>query len=144
MYNGEKAYYELRKTNFSYTCYIQGEYMFRAIERHILVNDSMSHSLLRLAIRPLYYIYFRTLDDIIVLIKESDVIQKPKELIVWLKRHRKMIDTIFKELDIMDNYYTQYNFETSLEFMKSKVVEPLKELNLTDSEIIRVLLEEDG
>lgn len=144
MYNGEKAYYELRKTNFSYTCHIQGEYMFRAIERHILVNDSMSHSLLRLAIRPLYYIYFRTLDDIIVLIKESDVIQKPKELIIWLKRHCKMIDTIFKELDIMDNYYTQYNFETSLEFMKSKVVEPLKELNLTDSEIIRVLLEEDG
>lgn len=138
MNNDIKIYNQLRKTTFSYTCEAQGILMLQAIENYLLSNNSMSHSLLRLALRPLFYTgYYNNLNDIIYLIENTLThddfykIKHPNELISWLKDNSKLIETIFKELNILNDYYEEEFFDK------------LIELNISSDEVYRVLLEEE-
>ncbi|MGN1411251.1 MAG: hypothetical protein ACI4WH_01910 [Oscillospiraceae bacterium] len=132
-----KLYRKFQQTIFSQDCKCQGLLMLQALEDYLLNDNDLKHSLLRLAIRPLYYTgYVENLNDVITTIKDtSDEFFKLKQsnkFIDWLKDNSSLVDTIFKELNILDDCYEE------------EVFDALKGLNLSDDEIFRIFTEEQS
>lgn len=132
-----KLYKNFQQTIFSQDCKCQGLLMLQALEDYFLNDNELKHSLLRLAIRPLYYTgYVENLNDVIATIKDTSddffKLKQPDNFIKWLEDNSPLVDTIFNELNILDDCYEEEFFDA------------LKGLNLSDDEIFRIIIEEES
>lgn len=106
-------YEQLRDTLFSYNCEQQAVRMLCACEIYLLSDFSLKHSLLRLIIRPLFYMDCMTTEFVIEFIKANqNNFKHPLMLCNYMKENADMISVIIDELMLCCDFYdTVYDAE---------------------------------
>lgn len=156
MDNDSIIYEQLRNAKVSQSCEGQARGMLAACEEYLLSDFSYKHSVLRLIIRPLFYIGFETVNDVLEFIKdEADNVKHPVELYDYAEQNSEMISAIINELKFCCGFYDiSYSPAAnaaacnnikfcSLDDFKSYFVSCCKEHNIDENEIPRIFLEEN-
>ncbi|MCL2360116.1 MAG: hypothetical protein FWC74_10275 [Candidatus Bathyarchaeota archaeon] len=122
--SNEKTYHRVRLAPVSGNCEFAAADYFRLIAPLCPAKEDIAHSLLRLAMRPVFYLPiadFENLLEIIMYINKD----RPSFL-KWLNENRDMIDLIFKELTICLFFYDlRYDDEKKIVILDHKVDEEM-------------------
>lgn len=156
MDNDAMIYEQLRDAKISQSCEGQACAMLAACEEYLLSDFSYKHSVLRLLIRPLFYIDLETVNDVLEFIQNrADSISRPFELCSYMEQNSEMISAVINELEFCCNFYdisysaaanavicNDINFR-SLDDFKGYFVSCCREHNIDENEIPRIFVEEN-
>lgn len=121
-------YFELSKKLLSYNCERQGELFLKEAEKYLPGDFTLKHSLIRLAVRPLYYAGLEE-DDFYLWLKGRSLYQD-----FW-ENNSEQVGIVFKELELCEKYYgSDYN--------RKRFFNDFRKLGIEDDEIERIYNEE--
>ena len=158
--NELEVYEQLKDKVFSQGCGGQAFYMLLAIENYLLSDFPYKHSLLRLFVRPLFYMGYETPADYIDYCKshsgrnENIKLKQSDELCDFMKENIALISKIIEELQLCCEYYdVDYSAEKNAVIFRNRVfhnieelwqcfLEDFQKLEIPDDEISRIFEEE--
>lgn len=123
-------YLELSKRLLSYNCERQGELFLQEAEKYLSDDFTLKHSLIRLAVRPLYYAGFAE-DDFFLWLKGRSKCDN-----FWGNNYGQ-ICAVFKELKLCEKYYGS-------DYDRTSFFDDFRKLGIEDDEIERIYSEETG
>lgn len=122
------VYLRLSRLVLSYNCERQGELFLKEAEKYLHDDFSLKHSVIRLAVRPLFYAGYGE-----------------EEFYLWLKgrtasesfweNNRQLVGCAFKELELCGKYYGS-------DHDRGEFFADFRRLGLNDDEIERIYHEE--
>ncbi len=161
--NELEIYKQLRHKEFSQGCESQAFHMLLAIEKYLLSDFSYKHSLLRLFIRPLFYMGYENPETVLDFVyyckehhvrNENDKFKHPNELCKFMKENSMLILKVVDELQLCCAYYdVEYSAEKNAVIFRNQVFHNIEELwqcfladfqklDIPDDEISRIFEEE--
>lgn len=133
MYSENEIYSELAALRLSHSCECQAVLFLPEIEKYLLSDFSLKHSLIRLLVRPLYYMGFDT-DCFFEWLNEN--FGGETELLRFFDEQRDTVSKVFEELELCVKYY-DIGYDNREAF-----IEDFKKLGISDDEILRIYREE--
>ncbi|MCL2360115.1 MAG: hypothetical protein FWC74_10270 [Candidatus Bathyarchaeota archaeon] len=122
--SNEKTYHRVRLTPVSGNCSCAAADYFRLIAPLCPVKEDIAHSLLRLAMRPIFYMDVVDTENMFAYIEYVNRNRPP--FLKWLNENRDMVDLIFKELTICLFFYAlRYDEEKKIVVLDHKVDETM-------------------
>lgn len=134
MYSENEIYLGLVKLRLSHSCDRQAVLFLPEIEKYLLSDFSLKHSLIRLLARPLYYMGGYDADCFYDWLNEN--FGEKTELIRFFDEQRDTVSKVFEELELCVKYY-DIGYDNREAF-----VEDFKKLGISDDEIMRIYGEE--
>ncbi len=135
MYSENEIYSGLAKLRLSHSCDGQAVLFLPEIEKYLLSDFSLKHSLIRLLLRPLYYMGYDA-DCFYDWLSEN--FGENTELIRFFDEQRDTVLKVFEELEFCVKYY-DIGYDNREAFM-----EDFKLLGISENEIQRIYGEESG
>ena len=150
------VYEQLRDTTFSQGCEGQAVGMLHACKDYLLSEFSLKHSLLRLALRALFYMGVERTDEVLSFIREyAEKFKDSEKLCEFVEDNEAMVSVIVDELMLCCDFYdTEYDSGKNAVTLEDTVfynisdfekyfTECFRKRNIPEEEIKRIFVEEN-
>ena len=105
--SSDAVYQKIRNVDVSLTCESAAIDYFKIIAPICMAREDVAHSLLRLAIRPIFYLGLCTADDIL---SNISIFISDSYFCEWLYKNKQMVQMIVIELCVCCLFYDGFTF----------------------------------